>query len=234
MCIQTYTKTSSTLICCYTTQTGLDGLDTFVDENDIRAVADYLEDRVAYVSEDEPEWRVYPKLTFPCRGRINSISTLAYFDASDATVGVEMQLWMPNTTAGVPGTPAEDSDSFLGDRMESRPFSPSPSEDGGQCGRRYHLLSDSTHMLFAQHERGDPPGVQRVSLRFEELEVPAEAIIALRQVEGVVLYQRGESGPPSFPVPADGRGIICLPGSNDDSSDENHDFPLIYVNLGKT
>ena len=181
------------------------GLDEFPVIDKISEAARSLQGRVLYSST---EWRVYPQLEFPCRANINSVTVVSF----GATVTVDIHLWEP--------VPPPLPSNGTGDDEDT--------QSQGPCNSVGYRPIPNTLREGLSSTRGGAFGFHTVELSVD-LIAPPGAVLAIRQREGILLYERGDSGPPSLPVQNSG-GTLCM---QDDENDVYRDYPLISVDIGK-
>ena len=178
----------------------------FPDINEITETARSIQGRVPYSST---EWRVYPQLKFLCqRANINTVTVMSF----TANVTVDICLWEPVPSGGT-------GDTHL-------------SQTQGPCNSvGYRPIPNTLREAEGlSSTNGGAPGFRTVELSFdEELIAPAGAVLAIRQREGILLYERGNSGPPSLPV-QNGNRTVC---TQDVVDRVDRDFPFISVDIGK-
>ena len=185
-------------------------MDDFPDIDEISETARSLQGRVSYSST---EWRVYPQLRFPCGGDINSITVMSF--TPRVTVDIILCLWEPvppPMPSGGTGDRFTDADTHLSQTL-------------GPCNSVGYRPIPNTLREGVSSTSGGVSGFHTVELSFDEdlIALPG-AVLAIRQREGILLYERGNS---SLPVPSRNR-TVC---TQDDV--DYVDFPFISVDIGK-
>ena len=186
----------------------------FPQEEFISNTAGSIGERVPYDSDGER--RVYPGLRFTCSGTISGVTVIGY---TPADIRLELGLWSPQP----------QSDQVT---LTSNADSPRPSPSNAHDVLCKQLIPQSNVRIEPSTTNTNKPGFHTLTSTFENINVENGTILSVRQLEGIILYQRQATGLPSYPS-SDGNRL-CIRNNNLDEEEDlkNFDYPIISVKIG--
>ena len=221
--VYSHSSTFTTMLWLYLYK-GQGGVSGFPREELISNTARSIGERVPYDSDDER--RVYPGLRFRCSGTISGVTVIGY---TSADVCLELGLWSPQ--------PQPDQVTLISNAPNDS-ASPSPSSanididiniDAVHCQQNNRHSSVTIEPSTTNTRE---PGFHTLTSTFDDINVENGTILSVRQLKGIILYQKQATGLPSYPSSDGNRLCIQNNDLDDEESLRNFDYPIISVKIG--